>query len=347
MVSIVQVILALHPASSYCQRQESTATMTTTSGSLAIAKHQLPSNQSEVFTSTTKEKIRLTKAEETSLASLFCRVQDAKSQEPILGDASACATLDRCLVDQSRTTFSAGKAPGIFVWASQRALRLDKWCEEFIVSHEQPVTVLHLACGLDCRYLRVRDRLREKNVDRDTRVGESLCLRRSLRRGVLQDSQDSDIVQWIDLDLPMVVDLRKRIFAQSQGDYALRTLDLSNSGWIRDLPADRPALIVAEGLLYYLEPETVQRLFFDVAEFFSGGQIVFDKLGMLSVTLTSWVEFLKSSKSVFTWGVDKPEMVEEFHPKLKLQDCVHKSEYMVSSTGSPKMESHKSKEKPT
>lgn len=127
----------------------------------------------------------------------------------------------------------------------------------------------------------------------------------------------------------MVVDLRRRVFAQPPGDYLLRTLDLSSDVWPRDLPLDRPTFVIAEGLLMYLEPELVERLFCNVVKYFPGGEIAFDKLGTLSVSLSSRVKFLKSSKAAFKWGVDEPEMIEKFHPKLKLKECRYKNEYLV------------------
>lgn len=56
----------------------------------------------DAFVSTTREKILVTQAEETCLASLFCRVQDARSTHPVLGDAYAQKTFDRCEVDRDR-----------------------------------------------------------------------------------------------------------------------------------------------------------------------------------------------------------------------------------------------------
>lgn len=142
----------------------------TSRGSGASDPDLPPDGNDSFFVSTTKEKIRLTKSEETCLASLFCRVQDVNSPEPILGDVYARATLDRCEVDQGRTTLSVGQQSGNVIYVSSRAATLDAWCEEFILSHEDPVTVLHLGCGLDCRYLRIRDRLRERETDPEFRV---------------------------------------------------------------------------------------------------------------------------------------------------------------------------------
>lgn len=97
----------------------------------------------------------------------------------------------------------------------------------------------------------------------------------------------------------MVVNLHQRIFANPPGDYTLRTLDLANACWLQDLPAGRPTLVVAEGLLCYLDPDTVQKLLCDLADDVPGGQIAFEKLENLSIGLTSRVGFLRSSKSAF------------------------------------------------
>lgn len=152
----------------------------------------------------------------------------------------------------------------------------------------------------------------------------------------------------------MVVDLRDRIFRRpaptpgedDNGDhhssnnnpphqhgenYILRTLDLSRRGWARDIPTGcGPTLVIAEGLLCYLDPEVVHGILHEVVEYFGRGQIIFDKLGTVAVSLTSRVRFLKASKSAFKWAVDDPKEIEEIHPGLKLKDCVDKKTFMVS-----------------
>lgn len=144
----------------------------TSRGSGASDPDLSPEGSDPVFVSTAQEKIRLTKAEETCLASLFCRVQDANSTQPILGDVYAQATFSRCEFDQGRTTVSGVQQSGTVLYASHRALRLDTWCEEFLLSREDPVTVLYLGCGLDCRYLRIRDRLRGREKQPEFRVSK-------------------------------------------------------------------------------------------------------------------------------------------------------------------------------
>lgn len=117
------------------------------------------------FLTSSKQKIRLTESEETLLAALFCRVQDSRSADSILRDPYAEPTLDRCEVDFSRSTFSVGQSPGNAVWAAHRARMLDDWCVNFVNLCDGPVTVVHLGCGLDGRYLRVRDRFSKELQD--------------------------------------------------------------------------------------------------------------------------------------------------------------------------------------
>ncbi|KAK9784127.1 putative S-adenosyl-L-methionine-dependent methyltransferase [Seiridium cardinale] len=163
-------------------------------------------------------------------------------------------------------------------------------------------------CGLDCRYFRVEHRPENE-------------------------------VRWIDLDQIMVVDLRNRLIpGPVEGDYALRTLDVTNEGWFRNVPADRPTMIITEGLVPYLEPEQGQKLIHDLVDYFGGpstetgrkSQLVFDTLGSLSVRLTGYIKAPRTSKAALRWGVDEPERIQELHPRLAFKDRVLWSEYMSS-----------------
>lgn len=166
----------------------------------------------------TKEHIPLEKVEQTMLGMVWLRVLDAQSKRPILNDPYSKEILDRCIVDTKQTTFFTNSSgvtdPRAIEYIANRGLRLDEWTQAFLDRHEsrhEPVTVLHLGCGLDCRNLRVK------------RGGN---------------------VRWVDLDRPMVVNMRNRVLVAPPGDYSVRNLDVSQDGWMRDIPADRPTLIV-------------------------------------------------------------------------------------------------------
>lgn len=137
-------------------------------------------------------------------------------------------------------------------------------------------------------------------------------------------------VRWIDVDQPLVVEARARLVPHPPGDYTLRMLQLTRPGWARDIPNDRPTLVIAEGLFPFLPPEAGERILRDVAEYFDGGEIVADYVSPLVVRLSGGIKFLRTSGSRFNWGVDDPRReIEALHPKLRMKECLHWTDFMA------------------
>ncbi|KAK3361378.1 leucine carboxyl methyltransferase-domain-containing protein, partial [Lasiosphaeria ovina] len=123
-----------------------------------------------------------------------------------------------------------------------RARQFDVWVTEFLDAHPDGATVLHLACGLDSRALRL-------NWNKNTR--------------------------WIDVDLPEVVALRRQVVpVPEQRDYQLLATSVTEPHWLDEIPADRPTLVIMEGLALYLDPADVEFLLKRVCDRFPTGQIV-------------------------------------------------------------------------
>jgi O-methyltransferase involved in polyketide biosynthesis len=148
-----------------------------------------------------------------------------------------------------------------------RSKLFDEWTREFInkYSEGEEVTVLGLGCGLDSRFLRVVGEGGGEGGDgragRDGRVGR---------------------VRWIDVDMEEVIEVRKKVMppVPEGGDYTMVAADVTGEGWLREVPNDRPTLVICEGLLMYLEMEEVLKLLKRICERFEkGGQILGDVLG--------------------------------------------------------------------
>ncbi len=93
-----------------------------------------------------KEKITLTKAQETLLITLYAKAQD----NPILVDSTA-----RQVLDQVNYDFARLKVPWkTAVTVQMRAKQMDDYTRRFLTNHPQAL-VLHLGCGLDSRCRRV------------------------------------------------------------------------------------------------------------------------------------------------------------------------------------------------
>jgi O-methyltransferase involved in polyketide biosynthesis len=222
--------------------------------------------------------MKLEGVQETTFLPLAAKAQDSESSKPILGDRYAAQTLSR--IDSSYDWRRArGDATFQNVLVSRARLH-DNWTAEFIKSHDL-ATILHIACGLDSRCMRLAPLwTTEKNI------------------------------RWIDVDLPDVIELRKSLeLPQPEGDYELKAADALAQEWLDAVPADRPTLIIAEGLVMYLQPEDALSLFKRVARRFEGvgGQIICDLAG--SWVISSQKRSPTSRMAMMHWAVDNPSVV--------------------------------------
>ena len=113
----------------------------------------------------------------TNLVTLYLRAHESRSQRPILGDDAAAAAVERIAYDFKRIRRMSFPASNQYLVAL-RAKQLDDWCADFL--RRQPdAVVLHLGCGLDGRAFRLA-------------VPPS--------------------VLWFDVDQPGVIELRRRLY---------------------------------------------------------------------------------------------------------------------------------------
>ncbi|KAK3304797.1 tetracenomycin polyketide synthesis O-methyltransferase TcmP [Chaetomium strumarium] len=246
-------------------------------------------------------KITLTGAQETLLATLYGRALDATAKpKPVLGDRWAADTVRRIDYDfAGRTGIGAAEAASVAL----RARALDRWTADFLARH-RAVTVVHLACGLDARCLRV---------------------------GQAAAAAAGHDVRWIDVDLEDVVELRRKLFAgvidEGGGglggglDYALAAGSAAEpDAWLGQIPADRPTLVVFEGLTMYLREEEGRRLFESIVWRFRpvGGEIACDAFGSVAIRLQGLIKAVKDSGSVLHWAIDDPKLLETWCDGLRL-----------------------------
>lgn len=106
-----------------------------------------------------KGNIKLTGAQETLMLTLLARARDTESTYPILNDTYAASVAKQ--VRDSGYNFSKRIKYGLLerptsAFISLRTRIFDLKTEAFLAAHPDRATVLHLACGLDSRSLRVR-----------------------------------------------------------------------------------------------------------------------------------------------------------------------------------------------
>ena len=227
------------------------------------------------------EKVHFTKEKETMLVTLYGRALETDEKDPLLRDPAAKEAVRRIDYDFESLNVKWNDRLAI----AARAKVFDLWVEEFLANHPK-ATVLHLGCGLDSRVYRVR-------------------------------SDPSADVLWFDVDYPEIIDLRKRLFPERAG-YQMIGSSVTETDWLNQVPADRPTLVVAEGLMYYLKEEEVRSLVKRIVERFPSGQIMFDATNKLYLKMQKSNVGIKATGARLWWGVDDPRELETWNPRIKL-----------------------------
>ncbi len=169
------------------------------------------------------------------------------------------------------------------VLVCQRAKKLDAATRAFLVEHPNGV-VFHLGCGLDSRFWRV----------------------------------DNGRVEWYDLDMLPVIELRCKFFADHER-YHLIASSVTDLEWMRRIEAaGRPVLVVAEGLLMYLGEANVKRLVLQLHETFQGCRLIADVFSRLTARSATRHPSLKQTGASIGWGIDDPHEIESWARGIRL-----------------------------
>lgn len=225
------------------------------------------------------EKVALHGAQETLLITLCAKAGESRLPDSLLKDRFAAEALARIDYDFDRLKIDRDMMIGIAL----RAHVIDGWTRGFLEQYPES-TVLHLGCGLDSRVFRIAPF-----------AG----------------------VRWFDVDYPDVIALRQRLYPAREG-YTLLPSSVTEPEWLDAVPQDRPAFIIAEGLLPYLPPEEVVLLLERVTNHLPGGELAFDAYSRLGLTLIAWQPSVRATGATLHWSLDDPEELLRQLPGLEL-----------------------------
>jgi O-methyltransferase involved in polyketide biosynthesis len=235
----------------------------------------------------TQVKVQLTDAMETSLIMLYGLAMDAQAKPTILGDTMAAQAFEKVDYDFTRLTTPLISVKNMRTSVAARAKHFDTWTTEFLAAHEQ-ATVLQLGAGLDPRVWRV---------------------------------DPGPEVDWYDVDYPGVVEARGKLFPE-HANYRMIASSVTDPEWLEQIPADRPVLVIAQGLTMYLQPAQGHALFRRITDRFASGTLVLDTHNWLGVRGVN-----KSLKRVFGapllhWAINDAHELERVNPRLRCTDVV-------------------------
>jgi O-methyltransferase involved in polyketide biosynthesis len=164
-----------------------------------------------------------------------------------------------------------------------RSAAFDECVKEFLGSHPDG-TVVEIGCGLNTRFERL----------------------------------DNGRLHWFDLDLPEVIELRRKFFADSERrtTLAASVLDPDWIAAVRQSPG--PYFFVAETVFVYLKEHEVKAALAQIAENFPGVNIAFDTLGRRGVEGGNKDHARHKLEARFAWACNDPREIESWNIGLRL-----------------------------
>ena len=112
-------------------------------------------------------------------------------------------------------------------------------------------------------------------------------------------------VEWYDVDYPAVISLREKVFP-SRPRYHLVATPATDPSWLDQIPADRPTLLLAEGISMYLTEDDGIALLQHVVDRFGSGELQIDFYNWLVVRSQKTHRLQRRSGSTLHWAVNSP-----------------------------------------
>jgi O-methyltransferase involved in polyketide biosynthesis len=87
-------------------------------------------------------------------------------------------------------------------------------------------------------------------------------------------------VDWYSVDLPGVSALRDEVMPENPQSHSV-AVSLADRRWTDHLPADRPTMLIADGLFAFLTEPVIVSIFCRITEHFDSGELAFNDYGRI------------------------------------------------------------------
>jgi O-methyltransferase involved in polyketide biosynthesis len=184
----------------------------------------------------------LSPIEQTAFLTEYARALDSQWAKPILGDTLAHQVVGKIDYDFA----GLGVQTSVVCQTALRAKMLDDRVRAFIGEHPDAV-VVDLGAGLDSGFYRVGP---------------------------------PSTVDWYSVDLPGITALRDEVLPAVQQSRSV-PVSLTVEHWPDAIPADRPTMLVADGLFAFLTEPMIVAIFRRITDHFRSGELAFNDYGRI------------------------------------------------------------------
>jgi len=222
----------------------------------------------------------------TLLITLYIRAVESQRPDALIKDERAEALvrqLDRETLSKTLALTEDSTRAVVIL----KTREFDRFAQDFLARHPDSV-VVHIGCGLDTRFERV----------------------------------GNDQVEWYDLDLPEVIELRRKLVGSEGAHHHYLACSVLDSAWLGEMGAhrQRPALLLAEGVFMYFTEAQVKWLVLTTKEHFPGAELVFDAYS----PFLRWSHNIKVARTrigaPLHWALKHAQDLEQWSDGIRLLD---------------------------
>lgn len=219
---------------------------------------------------------------ETLLITVRARAEETHKKNPLVKDPYAVDIVRK--VDSGHTgnlskrKVKASSQVGVVV----RTEIFDNIVKEFLAGHPDGVVVA-LGCGLDARYERLQ----------------------------------LPCSGWYDLDVTEAIETRK-LFFSDKDNYKMIACSMLDYSWMNQIPADKPLLIISEGVFMYFAEEELKGLVLEIFRHFPQARMAFDTIAPFLAKRTNLHTEVKKYNAQFKWGLDYPEDLKAWDANIEI-----------------------------
>lgn len=225
-----------------------------------------------------KQKIQLTGVNETMLMPVYARALESRKKNAAFYDETAVKTVES--LDYNFKQHGKNK---LNVWGCiSRAIILDREAAAYIAQHPD-CSVINMACGLDDRFSRV----------------------------------DNGKITWYNIDLESVMEIRKTIVPVRDRAVEI-TSSILDFDWMKEIENKDQVLIIAEGILPYLEEADVKKLYDAVAASFKSCTLLLELMSSFLVEHQKMHDTVKITNAAFRFGIQNSEDFTQLCPMYKM-----------------------------
>ena len=230
-----------------------------------------------------KISVELGDVQKTLFLPLWGRAFESKKKKPLLRDQTALEIIEKVDHDFASITKNITELSQV-AWI-MRSIFIDEVIKNFLDQHPR-ATIVNIGCGMDTTFDRI----------------------------------DNGSLLWYDLDLPDVIELRRKFIKEGERRKFISASFLDEA-WLKEIKVVDGVLFIAAGVFYYFEEDDVKTFLKRIADVFPGCEAFFDVSSPRGVEIANKRVITSSGldeKSFLKWGLKNTEDILSWDNRFEI-----------------------------